>query len=130
MINVGGAKLGGASMSTFDHPGRYTYRIAENEEASPGPPYHVAHGAPEGSSAATSARRIAGLVDGQPVEQQALQFARTPPTPETLIPKFPWPREISHRGRRGNSRPPLDGDPGLVGDPNGFRPTTRIVETS
>lgn len=44
MIHVGGARAGETSMSTFGHPGRYTYCIGENEEASPWPPYHVEHG--------------------------------------------------------------------------------------
>jgi hypothetical protein len=51
MINIGGAKAGEISMSTFGHPGRYTYCIAEHEEASPWPPYHVRRGlAPERSA--------------------------------------------------------------------------------
>jgi hypothetical protein len=53
MINIGGAKPGDISMSTFGHPGRYTYCIGEHEEASPWPPYHVARGLPPGSSAVT-----------------------------------------------------------------------------
>src|SRR6266850_633011 len=53
MINVGGARPGEISMSTFGHPGRYTYCIGEHEEASPWPPYHVARGLPPGSSAVT-----------------------------------------------------------------------------
>jgi hypothetical protein len=53
MINIGGAKPGGISMSTFGHPGRYTYCIGEHEEASPWPAYHVARGLPPGSSAVT-----------------------------------------------------------------------------
>jgi hypothetical protein len=53
MINVGGARPGETSMSTFGHPGRYTYCIAEHEEASPWPPYHVARGLAPGSSAVT-----------------------------------------------------------------------------
>jgi hypothetical protein len=53
MLNVGGARPGELSMSTFGHPGRYTYCIAEHEEASPWPPYHVARGHPTGSSAVT-----------------------------------------------------------------------------
>ena len=53
MINVGGARPGELSMSTFGHPGRYTYCIGEHEEASPWPPYHVARGLPPGSSAVT-----------------------------------------------------------------------------
>jgi len=51
MINIGGARPGETSMSTFGHPGRYTYCIAENEEASPWPPYHMSRGvAPEVST--------------------------------------------------------------------------------
>ena len=53
MINIGGAKPGETSMSTFGHPGRYTYCIAEHEEASPWPPYHVSRGCVPGSSAVT-----------------------------------------------------------------------------
>src|SRR5881628_190862 len=44
MINIGGARPGETSMSTFGHPGRYTYCIAEHEEASPWPPYHASRG--------------------------------------------------------------------------------------
>jgi len=51
MINVGGAKPGETSMSTFGHPGRYTYCIGEHEEASPWPPYHVERGLTPGDSA-------------------------------------------------------------------------------
>jgi hypothetical protein len=53
MINVGGARPGEISMSTFGHPGRYTYCIGENEEASPWPPYHAGLGIPAGVSAVT-----------------------------------------------------------------------------
>ncbi len=53
MINVGGARPGLLSMSTFGHPGRYTYCIGEHEEASPWPPYHASRGLPAGSSAVT-----------------------------------------------------------------------------
>lgn len=53
MINVGGARPGEISMSTFGHPGRYTYCIAENEEASPWPPYHVERGFDRGQSTVT-----------------------------------------------------------------------------
>jgi hypothetical protein len=53
MINIGGARPGEVSMSTFGHPGRYTYCIGEHEEASPWPPYHVARGLPAASSAVT-----------------------------------------------------------------------------
>ena len=53
MINVGGAKAGETSMSTFGHPGRYTYCIGEHEEASPWPPYHVDRGLAKTDSAVT-----------------------------------------------------------------------------
>ncbi len=53
MINLGGAKPGETSMSTFGHPGRYTYCIGEFEEASPWPPLSVERGIPVGQSAVT-----------------------------------------------------------------------------
>jgi hypothetical protein len=53
MINIGGVRPGEISMSTFGHPGRYTYCIAEHEEASPWPPYAVARGVAAGTSAVT-----------------------------------------------------------------------------
>src|SRR5215471_204322 len=53
MINVGGAKPGETSMSTFGHPGRYTYCIGEHEEASPWTPYHVERGFQAGESVVT-----------------------------------------------------------------------------
>jgi hypothetical protein len=53
MINIGGVRPGELSMSTFGHPGRYTYCIAEHEEASPWPPYHVTRGLPRSASAVT-----------------------------------------------------------------------------
>jgi hypothetical protein len=53
MINIGGARPGEISMSTFGHPGRYTYCIAEHEEASPWPPYHVSRGRAATDSAVT-----------------------------------------------------------------------------
>lgn len=44
LLNVGGAWPGGLDKSTLGHPGKYTFCIAENEEASPWAPYHVEHG--------------------------------------------------------------------------------------
>src|SRR5215467_11235849 len=43
-VNIGGARPGVISMSTFGGPGRYTCCIGENEEASPWEPLHVEHG--------------------------------------------------------------------------------------
>ena len=53
MINIGGVRPGEISMSTFGHPGRYTYCIAEHEEASPWPPYATSRGVAAGVSAVT-----------------------------------------------------------------------------
>ena len=53
MINLGGAKPGAPSMSTFGHPGRYTYCIGEHEEVSPWEPLHVERGFAPGESAVT-----------------------------------------------------------------------------
>jgi hypothetical protein len=44
LLNVGGGWPGDLDKSTFGHPGKYTYAIAENEEASPWAPYHVEKG--------------------------------------------------------------------------------------
>jgi hypothetical protein len=49
-VNIGGARPGVISMSTFGGPGRYTYCIGENEEASPWEPLHVEHGFDRGDS--------------------------------------------------------------------------------
>jgi hypothetical protein len=54
MINLGGANPGETSMSTFGHPGRYTYCIGEHEEASPWPPYHADRGLAATDSAVTA----------------------------------------------------------------------------
>jgi hypothetical protein len=43
-VNVGGARPGAISMSTFGQPGRYSYCIGEHEEASPWPSLAVEHG--------------------------------------------------------------------------------------
>jgi len=48
---VGGGWPGDLDKSTLGHPGKYTYCIAENEEASPWAPYHVEQGCtPEDST--------------------------------------------------------------------------------
>ncbi len=49
-VNVGGATPGVVSMSTFAHPGRYTYCIGEREEASPWDSLAVEHGFAPGES--------------------------------------------------------------------------------
>jgi hypothetical protein len=49
--NLGGALPGGTDQSTLGHPGKFTYCIAENEDASPWPPLHVERGfAPDEST--------------------------------------------------------------------------------
>ncbi len=44
MINIGGGLPGVTDKATFGHPGKYTYCVAENEEASPWEPLHVERG--------------------------------------------------------------------------------------
>ena len=44
LMNVGGARPGDLDKSTLGHPGKYSFCIAENEEASPWAPYHVDRG--------------------------------------------------------------------------------------
>jgi hypothetical protein len=44
MINIGGGRAGESDMALLGHPGKFTYCLAENEEASPFPPLHVARG--------------------------------------------------------------------------------------
>ena len=44
LLNVGGGVPGDLDKSTLGHPGKYTFCIAENEEASPWEPYHVEKG--------------------------------------------------------------------------------------
>jgi hypothetical protein len=48
--NLGGARPGGISMSTFAQPGRYSYCIGEWEEQSPWEPLHVERGFAAGDS--------------------------------------------------------------------------------
>ena len=51
LVNIGGAVPGVVDRATFAHPGKFTFCIAENEEANPWEPYHVEHGfAPEDST--------------------------------------------------------------------------------
>lgn len=50
LLSVGGGIPGELDKSTLGHPGKYTFCIAENEEASPWAPYHVEHGYAPGDS--------------------------------------------------------------------------------
>jgi hypothetical protein len=51
--NLGGAAPDGIDMSTLGNPGKFSYCIAENEEASPWEPLHVEMGFPADESAIT-----------------------------------------------------------------------------
>jgi hypothetical protein len=53
IMNALGATPGILDRSTQGHPGKYAFRIAENEEESPWEPLHVEKGFAAGSSAAT-----------------------------------------------------------------------------
>jgi hypothetical protein len=44
LINIGGARPGTVDRATHGQPGKYTYCLAENEEASPWEPLHVERG--------------------------------------------------------------------------------------
>ena len=44
LLNVGGAWPGDLDKSTLGHPGKYSFCIAENEQATPWAPYHVEQG--------------------------------------------------------------------------------------
>ncbi len=51
MINIGGGRPGVSDMALLGHPGKFTMCLAEDEEASPWEPLHVARGfAPEDSA--------------------------------------------------------------------------------
>lgn len=66
-VNLGGARAGAISTSTFGNPGRYACCFGEHEEASPWPPLHVEHGfAPDDSTvAAMPGEPLQAVVDGQ-----------------------------------------------------------------
>jgi hypothetical protein len=51
--NTGGARPGSEDRATQGHPGKYSYCVAENEEASPWEPLSVERGFPAGVSAVT-----------------------------------------------------------------------------
>jgi hypothetical protein len=53
LVNIGGALPGLGDMSTFGSPSKYTYCVAENEEASPWEPLHVERGFPREASTVT-----------------------------------------------------------------------------
>jgi hypothetical protein len=44
LMNVGGARPGAGDRATLGHPGKYSYCVAENEDASPWEPLHVERG--------------------------------------------------------------------------------------
>ena len=75
LMNVCREIPGVTDKSTFGHPGRYTFCIAENEEASPWEPYHVEHGMSLQSSAV-------GLFPAlHPMEV----FNQSDPSPEAIL---------------------------------------------
>ena len=53
LVNVGGARPGSVDRATLGHPGKYSYCVAENEEASPWEPLHVERGFAAGDSCVT-----------------------------------------------------------------------------
>src|SRR5271163_3221396 len=53
LLNIGGARPNGIDMSTLRNPGKFSYCIAEHEEASPWEPFHVERGFNREQSALT-----------------------------------------------------------------------------
>ena len=53
LLNLGGATPGQVDSATHGHPGKYTYCIAENEQASPWEPLHVERGFAASTSTVT-----------------------------------------------------------------------------
>ena len=66
-VNLGGAKPGTISMSTFGNPGRYACCFGEHEEVSPWEPLHVEHGFAPGDStvAALAGEPLQIVTEGQ-----------------------------------------------------------------
>src|SRR6266540_1544064 len=53
LMNAGGATPGVMDKSTIGHPGKYSYCIAEADQARPWPPFHTQRGLPTEASAVT-----------------------------------------------------------------------------
>ena len=53
LLNIGGAIPGLGDMSTFGGPNKYSYCVAENEDANPWEPLHVERGFPKEASCVT-----------------------------------------------------------------------------
>ena len=53
LLNIGGARPDGIDMSTLGNPGKFSYCIAEHEEANPWEPFHVERGFNRQQSALT-----------------------------------------------------------------------------
>jgi len=53
LLNIGGARPDGIDMSALGNPGKFSYCIAENEEANPWEPFHVERGFQPQQSALT-----------------------------------------------------------------------------
>ena len=53
LMNVGGATPGVMDKSTIGHGGKYSFCIAEDDDARPWPPFHTQRGLPESASAVT-----------------------------------------------------------------------------
>src|SRR5690349_5581141 len=53
LLNIGGALPGAGDMSTFGAPSKFSYCVAENEEANPWEPLHVERGFPTDATTVT-----------------------------------------------------------------------------
>lgn len=74
MINIGGGRPGKSDMALLGHPGKFTFLLAESEEASPWEPLHVARGL----SAEQSAVTVVGAEPPRSVIYQSNAGSRAP----------------------------------------------------
>jgi hypothetical protein len=108
--NLGDAFPGVSDMATMGQPGKYSWCFAENEAASPFPPYHVDTGMPVGSNAVTvmaAAGSSEVVLQGSSAEDYAACFGNAmrtrrrdsqalvmlPPEPANLFFPESWDRK-------------------------------------
>jgi hypothetical protein len=76
-VNLGGARPGSISMSTFAQPGRYSYCLGELEEENPWEPLHVEHGFAAADSTVAALAAEPPLVISAPRSRTAADILAT-----------------------------------------------------
>ena len=79
LVNIGGGRPGESDMALLGHPGKFTFCLAEDEEASPWPPLHTSRGFDADQSAVTVT-----CVEG-PHSVLAFTDADDPTTPDRVL---------------------------------------------